>query len=126
MEHGMESEKGTRCLKFKYCLRVENRFLHTIVRFPIPLLRLRFRRRDGALFVLFAGLLLGGVKYGLVPQDPMLLFVLLIESCMPSAQNSVIMLQVRIFPLAFRLRSPWIVCTTAFASGQRVAPFGGK
>eukprot|EP00903_Cladosiphon_okamuranus_P017870 g16445.t1 len=41
-----------------------------------------------------SGLLFGGVKYGLVPQDPMLLLVLLIESCMPSAQNSVIMLQV--------------------------------
>ncbi|CAM9839174.1 unnamed protein product [Ectocarpus fasciculatus] len=41
-----------------------------------------------------SGLLFGGVKYGLVPPDPMLLFVLLIESCMPSAQNSVIMLQV--------------------------------
>ncbi|CAM9240918.1 unnamed protein product [Ectocarpus sp. 12 AP-2014] len=41
-----------------------------------------------------SGLLFGGVKYGLVPPDPMLLFVLLIESCMPSAQNTVIMLQV--------------------------------
>lgn len=44
--------------------------------------------------VVSAGLLFGGVKYGLVPQDPMLLFVLLMQSCMPSAQNSVIMLQV--------------------------------
>ncbi|CAM9338553.1 unnamed protein product [Scytosiphon promiscuus] len=41
-----------------------------------------------------SGLLFAGVKRGLVPQDPMLLFVLLMESCMPSAQNSVIMLQV--------------------------------
>eukprot|EP00752_Nemacystus_decipiens_P012493 g11065.t1 len=44
--------------------------------------------------LLTSGLLFGGVKYGLVPQDPMLLLVLLIESCMPSAQNAVIMLQV--------------------------------
>ncbi|CAN0264600.1 unnamed protein product [Ascophyllum nodosum] len=41
-----------------------------------------------------SALLFGGVKYGLVPRDPMLLFVLLLESAMPSAQNSVIMLQV--------------------------------
>ncbi|CAM9548040.1 unnamed protein product, partial [Hapterophycus canaliculatus] len=45
--------------------------------------------------LLTSGLLFAGVKRGLVPQDPMLLFVLLMESCMPSAQNSVIMLQVR-------------------------------
>ena len=53
------------------------------------------RRRSSACF---AGLLFVGVKYGLVPQDPMLLLVLLIESCMPSAQNAVIMLQVRKVP----------------------------
>ncbi|CAN0264660.1 unnamed protein product [Ascophyllum nodosum] len=41
-----------------------------------------------------SALLFGGVKYGLVPQDPMLLFVLLLQSAMPSAQNSVIILQV--------------------------------
>lgn len=43
---------------------------------------------------LAAGLLLAGVRSNLVPRDPMLLFVLLMESAMPSAQNSVIMLQV--------------------------------
>lgn len=41
-----------------------------------------------------AGLLLGGLKLGVVPPDPMLLFVLMLESFMPPAQNSVIMLQV--------------------------------
>ncbi|CAN0241092.1 unnamed protein product, partial [Discosporangium mesarthrocarpum] len=41
-----------------------------------------------------AGLLLLGVRTRVVPRDPMLLFVLLMQSAMPSAQNSVIQLQV--------------------------------
>ena len=42
-----------------------------------------------------AALLAAASAAGLVPADPLLHFMLLMQSCMPSAQNSVLALQVR-------------------------------
>mmetsp|Transcript_69955 Transcript_69955/g.195669 ORF Transcript_69955/g.195669 Transcript_69955/m.195669 type:complete len:81 (+) Transcript_69955:169-411(+) len=34
-----------------------------------------------------------GVRSTIIPADPLLIFILLLQSCMPSAQNSVVILQ---------------------------------
>mmetsp|Transcript_30106 Transcript_30106/g.38849 ORF Transcript_30106/g.38849 Transcript_30106/m.38849 type:complete len:444 (-) Transcript_30106:166-1497(-) len=44
--------------------------------------------------IVTAVLLKIGLALSLIPNDPVLLFVLLMQSCMPSAQNSVLILQV--------------------------------
>ncbi|CAM9666363.1 unnamed protein product [Heterosigma akashiwo] len=44
--------------------------------------------------VIIFGLIQAFKAVGFMPADPVLLFVLLLESCMPSAQNSVVILQV--------------------------------
>ncbi|CAM9324627.1 unnamed protein product, partial [Heterosigma akashiwo] len=44
--------------------------------------------------VVIFGLIRAFKVFGFMPADPVLLFVLLLESCMPSAQNSVVILQV--------------------------------
>ena len=36
---------------------------------------------------------LAGVRSTIIPADPLLIFILLLQSCMPSAQNSVVILQ---------------------------------
>lgn len=43
--------------------------------------------------VVGAGLLAGGTRAGFIPRDPLLRFILLMATSMPSAQNSVVILQ---------------------------------
>lgn len=47
-----------------------------------------------------AGMVIGGRALGLLPFEPLLLFVLLMQGCMPSAQNSVLILQLEKRPQA--------------------------
>ncbi|CAM9668370.1 unnamed protein product [Phaeothamnion confervicola] len=66
-----------------------------------PFAQLAFLKRVGAIMVsrfvfmplVVAAILLTGSRVGAVPYDRMLWFVLLMEGCMPSAQNSVVILQ---------------------------------
>lgn len=41
-----------------------------------------------------------GKHLGILPSDPLLVFVLLLQGCMPSAQNSVLILQLEKKPAA--------------------------